>query len=105
MCIVENQSPEKSEEATFIVRNHVEQEDLKVCLPISKKRAGDVEKAKKVFLCIAGYFEKRISETLYLYQKTGIDENGKDKYEKIARCLVIEGHREVIDFTPEAIFS
>ena len=92
-------------ETIFLVRNHVEEDELKVCFPLSSKRAGCVKKAKKVFLCVAGYFEKEISETLILYQKVGLDENGRDKFEKIAYCVVHKGNREVIEFTPKTVNS
>ena len=92
-------------ETMFLVRNHVEEDELKVCFPLSSKRAGCVEKARSEFLRVVSYFEKEISETLILYQKVGLDENGRDKFEKIAFCVVHKGNRKVIEFTPETVNS
>ena len=101
----QNNRKNNCEEVTFIVRNHTKKDEHKICLPITKNRANNLKKAKKVFLCVSSYFEKEISETLILYQKVGIDENGRDKFEKIAGCIVRNGNRELIEFTPEAIIS
>ena len=106
----ENQKSETSE-VMFVVRNHVEEDELKVCLPLSSKRAGCVKKAKKVFLSIVNYFVnfscfgKEISESLVLYQKVGLDKNGRDKFEKIAGCVMENGNREIVEFTPETVNS
>ena len=99
-----NQKSEKSE-TMFLIRNHVSEDELSVCLPINEKRANCIEKARSEFLKITRYFEKEISETLVLYQKVGVNENGEGKFEKIAGCIVRKGNREVIEFTPEAITS
>ena len=107
-----NQKSETSEnEVTFLVRNHVEDKTKKICLPITKNRANNLKKAKKVFLSIVNYFVnfscfgKEISESLVLYQKVGLDKNGRDKFEKIAGCIVRNGNREIIEFTPETVNS
>jgi len=98
MNFQENQNSRQNscEEVKFIVRNHVKKDENKVCLPITKNRANNLERAKEVFGCIVGYFGKKIAKSLVLYQKVGQDKNGKSKYIKVARCYIKNGKREIV---------